>query len=169
MFNHSTDRNARHCYGRGQLLDRHGAFHRPITSLLCPLGPARSSGRPRKARSLTNGKQMSAPTKSHLSRPPATRTDLLPELLAIGISLSIAGPALGQQALHVVPSSFVNNSSLSGTAAIANNDIWAVGVILGSKASDNTTLAEHFDGKSWSVIPTPSVQGGEFAAVNGVA
>ncbi len=84
---------------------------------------------------------MSAPTKSHLSRPPATRTDLLPGLLAIGISLSIAGPALGQQALHVVPSPFVNNSSLSGTAAIADNDIWAVGEIAGSTASSNATLA----------------------------
>ena len=112
---------------------------------------------------------MSAPTKSHLSRPPATRTDLLPGLLAIGISLSIAGPALGQQALHVLPSPFVNNSSLSGTAAIADNDIWAVGEIAGSTASSNATLAEHFNGSNWSVVPTPAVQGGEFAAVDGVA
>jgi hypothetical protein len=39
----------------------------------------------------------------------------------------------------------------------------------GSKASANAILAEHFDGKSWSVIPTPSVAGGEFEAVDGVA
>ena len=30
------------------------------------------------------------------------------------------------------------------------------------------TLAEHFNGTSWSVIPTPAVQGGEFFAVDGV-
>jgi hypothetical protein len=74
-----------------------------------------------------------------------------------------------QQGLHVVPSPFLNNSSiLRGTAAIADNDIWAVGDI----ATGNTTfqtLAEHFNGSAWSVVPTPAVQDGEFAAVDGVA
>jgi hypothetical protein len=41
-------------------------------------------------------------------------------------------------------------------AAIAHNDIWAVGGIRTSSGA-NTTLAEHFNGSSWSVFPTPAV------------
>jgi hypothetical protein len=94
---------------------------------------------------------------------------MLVGLLAIGMIAGSPGHAFGQQGLHIVPSPFVNNSSLNGVAAISDNDSWAVGVISGSKASNNATLAEHFDGKSWSVISTPSVAGGEFGVVGGVA
>ena len=86
-------------------------------------------------------------------------------LLAIGIIASGAASALAQQGLHIVPSPFISNSSLNGVAAIADNDIWAVGVVSGRS---DVTLAEHFNGTSWSVIPTPAVQGGEFFAVDGV-
>jgi len=98
----------------------------------------------------------------------ATRTRLLLGLLAIGAFASAAGQARGQQGLHVVPSPFINNSSLSATAAIADNDIWAVGQIAGSNSS-GVTLAEHFDGTRWSVVPTPSVGGGAFASVAALA
>jgi len=105
--------------------------------------------------------------KNHLSRRPATHARLLCGLLAIGIIASGAGRALGQQGLHIVPSPFINNSALFGTAAIADSDIWAVGDIVSGNTAQ--TLAEHFNGTSWNVIPTPAVQGGEFAAVDGVA
>jgi hypothetical protein len=46
--------------------------------------------------------------------------------------------------------------------AIADNDIWAVGSedVQVAPPAFSTTLAEHFDGKSWSVVPTPSVPSG---------
>ena len=77
-------------------------------------------------------------------------------LLAMGVVLSAAGPALGRPGLHVVPSPVINGSVLLGAAAIAHNDIWAVGVVRDSSGTAST-LAEHFDGTSWSVVPTPVV------------
>src|SRR5262249_485455 len=62
----------------------------------------------------------------------------------------------------------INNSTLSGAAIIADNDIWAVGDIAGTSASTEATLAEHFDGTAWSVIPTPAVSGSMFSSVAGV-
>jgi hypothetical protein len=47
---------------------------------------------------------------------------------------------------------------LYATAAIADNDIWAVG-----------SAVEHFDGKSWSVVPTPSIPNSGLFGVSGVA
>jgi hypothetical protein len=66
--------------------------------------------------------------------------------------------------LVVVPSPQFSGR-LNATAAIADNDIWAVGVI----AQTNPTLAEHFNGKTWSVVPTPSGIEGRFNGVSGVA
>jgi len=93
---------------------------------------------------------------------------LLTVLLAIGGVGIFSDQALGAQGLHVVPSPFINNSTLSGAAIIADNDIWAVGDIAGSSAGTEVTLAEHFDGVAWSVIPTPAVSGSMFSSVAGV-
>jgi hypothetical protein len=67
--------------------------------------------------------------------------------------------------LAVVPSPNIKGSVLTATAAIADNDIWAIGNIASSRA----TLAEHFNGSKWSVVPTPAVNGGNFASVAGAA
>jgi uncharacterized protein (TIGR03118 family) len=61
----------------------------------------------------------------------------------------------GVQSLVVVPSPVINGSELLATAAIAANDIWAVGDVRDSSGMAST-LAEHFDGTSWSVVPTPT-------------
>jgi hypothetical protein len=59
-----------------------------------------------------------------------------------------------------------NNSSFAATVAIADNDIWAVG---GSTSTGTQqTLAVHFNGTSWSVVPTPSPSGRN-SFLNGVA
>jgi hypothetical protein len=61
-----------------------------------------------------------------------------------------------------------NNASFAATAAIADNDIWAVG----SSTSSGTTqpFAVHFDGTSWSAVPTPTLsRGGSFRGVTAVA
>src|SRR5205814_7682090 len=66
-------------------------------------------------------------------------------------------PACGL-AWRVVPSpNQGNNDILNGVAAVAANDIWAVG------QTDGGSLTEHWNGTSWSVVPSP---GGPF---NGVA
>ncbi|MDQ2905901.1 MAG: hypothetical protein M3Y81_20455 [Chloroflexota bacterium] len=40
---------------------------------------------------------------------------------------------------------------------VASNNIWAVGSVAAtSTGGDNRTLVEHWDGKSWTVIPSPS-------------
>src|SRR5262249_13529523 len=53
--------------------------------------------------------------------------------------------------LHVVASPTIPNSQLLATTAIAANDIWAVGDVLSSSGTF-TTLAEHIDATSWSVV-----------------
>ena len=90
-------------------------------------------------------------------------------LLAICGMTVASDEAPGAQGLHVVSSPFVNNSTLSGAAIIGGNDIWAVGDIAGSSASAEATLAEHFDGTAWTVIPTPAISGSMFSSVAGVA
>jgi hypothetical protein len=48
-------------------------------------------------------------------------------------------------------------STLQGIAAISVNDIWAVGSFGGtSVVPSEKTLTEHWDGTSWSIIPSPS-------------
>src|SRR5437016_6977448 len=47
-------------------------------------------------------------------------------LLAMGVVLSAAGPALGRPGLHVVPTPVVNDP-LVAVAGSASNDVWAVG------------------------------------------
>ncbi len=59
---------------------------------------------------------------------------------------------------NVVPST--NNSSedvFTGIATIAANDIWAVGYSHPSNKIDTKTLIEHWDGTSWSIVPSPNV------------
>ena len=47
-------------------------------------------------------------------------------------------------------------ASLSGVAALSANDVWAVGSsVIGNAASK--TLTEHWDGSTWTVIPSPSI------------
>src|SRR5262249_52260409 len=78
-------------------------------------------------------------------RAPALRTPLRVEQLEQRHLLS---------GLAFVPSPQVNGGFLGEAAAIAANDIWGVGGMPGSNGSGKQTLAEHFNGTSWSVVPT---------------
>jgi hypothetical protein len=61
-----------------------------------------------------------------------------------------------------------NNASFAATAAIADNDIWAVGY--STSSSTNQPLAVHFNGTSWSAVSTPTLSGGgSFSGVAAVA
>jgi hypothetical protein len=49
-------------------------------------------------------------------------------------------------------------SWLSGVAALATNDVWAVGSAQNvSPAGPSNTLVEHWDGTAWTIVPSPDV------------
>lgn len=50
------------------------------------------------------------------------------------------------------PNDSTTNNNLYGVAAVAANDVWAVG-----SAGSLKTLAIHWNGGAWSVFPTPSI------------
>ena len=103
-------------------------------------------------------------------------------LFSSGLAAVLAGalgvvPAAAAAGLHVVASPFISNSCLSGAAVIGPADMWAVGDIGTGGTGCNPfqtvgggfplfqTLAEHFNGTSWSAVPTPALN----AALSGVA
>ena len=65
-----------------------------------------------------------------------------------------------------------NDNSLGAVAASSPGDVWAVGNFLPDTAGSNQdatlTLADHFDGTSWSAVPTPNA-GPNFDTLFGVA
>jgi hypothetical protein len=64
------------------------------------------------------------------------------------------------------------DNSLGAVAASAPDDVWAVGNFLPDTATSNQdatlSLANHFDGKTWSVVATPNT-GADFDTLFGVA
>src|SRR5262245_53912740 len=56
------------------------------------------------------------------------------------------------------PTLAASPSQFSGVAAVARDDVWAVGSQTVSGTSN--TLIEHWDGTSWSVVPSPTPSGG---------
>jgi hypothetical protein len=52
------------------------------------------------------------------------------------------------------PSPGASFSALYGGAVVSGNDVWAVGTFADG-SGDYQTLAEHWNGSSWSVVPTP--------------
>src|SRR6516164_4955817 len=102
-------------------------------------------------------------------------------LFSAGIAAVLVGalgvvPAAATAGLHVVASPVITNSCLSGAAVIGSADMWAVGDIgtgtgcnpfqtVGGGSGPVQTLAEHFNGTSWSVVPAPALN----AALSGVA
>jgi hypothetical protein len=46
---------------------------------------------------------------------------------------------------------------LYATAALSSTDVWAVGAEPHQSAVLTATLAEHWDGTQWSVVPTPPI------------
>jgi hypothetical protein len=70
--------------------------------------------------------------------------------------------------LHVVSSPAAPNGVLMATAAIADNDIWAVGYddVQTAPPAFDSPLAEHFNGTSWSIVPTPALPSGGLNSPN---
>jgi hypothetical protein len=57
------------------------------------------------------------------------------------------------------PSPGAGGNILYGVAALADNDVWAVGLQLDANGTTHA-LAEHWNGASWSVVPTVDPNGG---------
>ena len=58
----------------------------------------------------------------------------------------------------IIPSPNPNNrlNELNGVVAISSSDAWAVGNTYSGNGPDQTTLTLHWDGTSWSIVPSPS-------------
>ena len=60
----------------------------------------------------------------------------------------------------VTPSVGSGANQFNGVLALAPNDVWAVGFstpVAPPKQAATVTLIEHYDGTSWSVVPSPNV------------
>ncbi len=86
-------------------------------------------------------------------------------LLAIGLGATTATSAFAQTGLHVVAQ--FSSVTFYATAAVADNDIWAVGY--SNASGTDEPFAVHFDGTSWSAVSTPSVHGGLLQGVSAAA
>ena len=73
-------------------------------------------------------------------------------LAAVLVGAVGAVPAAATSGLRVVASPFIANSSLAAATVIGPGDMWAVGTI-GTGTGPFQTLAEHFNGTSWSAVP----------------
>lgn len=52
------------------------------------------------------------------------------------------------------------DNTLSGVAAVASNDVWAVGTQQPTSLTDPHTLVLHWNGSAWSIVPSPN-EGGD--------
>jgi hypothetical protein len=64
---------------------------------------------------------------------------------------------------NVGPDSQYQSNKLYGITAVSPNDIWAFGSYFAASGNgDQMTLVLHWDGTSWSLVPSPSPQPGDF-------
>jgi hypothetical protein len=55
------------------------------------------------------------------------------------------------------PNSGTGQNVLTAVTAVSTSDVWAVGYRQASSGSPRQTLAEHWNGSTWKVVPTPNV------------
>lgn len=61
------------------------------------------------------------------------------------------------------------DEKLNAVSAAAANDVWAVGSMGRTSFKHTDPLAAHWDGTSWTIVPTPFTTGGSRSALFGVA
>ena len=66
------------------------------------------------------------------------------------------------------PAGSGTQAQLLGVAAVTSNNVWAVG-FSASPTTDYATLAEHWNGSAWSIVPTPNPLGLHTVSLNAVA
>src|SRR3954447_22437124 len=59
---------------------------------------------------------------------------------------------------QVMPSGNGSNqvNELHGVSALAENDVWAVGVSYNTERTISSSLIEHWNGSQWTVVPSPN-------------
>jgi len=104
------------------------------------------------------------------SRPPRLRGPAGRLARALTVSLLLAGAAtgIGPAAVSAAtcgawsglqpPSPGTEDNNLNGVAVLSPCDAWAVGFDLDSGGMDQT-LTEHWNGSTWTVVPSPNVAG----------
>ncbi len=61
------------------------------------------------------------------------------------------------------------DEKLNAVSAAATNDVWAVGSTNRTGFAHTDPLAAHWDGTSWTIVPTPATTGGSKSILFGVA
>ncbi len=71
----------------------------------------------------------------------------------------------------VVPNPAPQYSEIQNVTSISANDIWAVGasIVMSGQLGSYQTLTEHWDGQSWSVIPSANVNRPDSLQQNGLS
>src|SRR4029077_507461 len=63
-------------------------------------------------------------------------------------------------AIVPTPNGGAGSNVLNNVAAIATGDVWAVGYSRPDNTSAASTLAEHWNGSSWSIVASPNINPG---------
>lgn len=68
----------------------------------------------------------------------------------------------------VVPSPNIGegDDDLAGVAALSKTNVWAVGISNARQTSTPRTLVEHWNGRAWSIVPSPSL--GQLSALGSI-
>ena len=90
-------------------------------------------------------------------------------LLSARVPMAGAATAGTGWGVQVSPDGGTGTNDLAGVAAISPNDVWAVGTwdTYGDPQQHGYTLLLHWDGSTWTVVPSPDpgIQASEFDAV----
>jgi hypothetical protein len=100
------------------------------------------------------------------------------DVWAVGVHVVNGGTSIGTLIEHwngkrwrVVqdPTGSLLSPSLTAVAAIARDDVWAVGSSRSSENGEGITLTEHWDGTMWKVVHSPNPEGSEDDILFGVS
>ena len=79
-------------------------------------------------------------------------------LLGLAVLCLQSATAAGWQII-TSPNSSRQVNELHSVSALAENDVWAVGVSYNIERTLGSTLIEHWNGSRWSVVPSPNPSG----------
>src|SRR6266702_3800841 len=102
---------------------------------------------------------------------PSLKVNLFVGVVAVVLLALLLAPAVAQAAAWSIvasPTTGMVEGNLLGVAAVATNDVWAVGSFLPTNGGGQA-LIEHWNGHKWSVVKNPSTVGTELHAVAAVA
>jgi hypothetical protein len=75
---------------------------------------------------------------------------------AVFAVLLAADPVFGGWTIIPSPNGDGRRSTLNAVAGVSPDDVWAVGLMTPPDSGAPQTLIEHWDGLSWSIVPSPN-------------